>query len=80
MAAAAPSLLCLEYAAELALDGGSVICACLAAPVQQQGKEAAGRAFHAIARRQSGLDGKRHTVVCTDNVASLEEDSASSEV
>lgn len=53
----ASSLLRLEYAAELIPAGGCEICACLAAPVQQQGKEAAGHAFHAFARRQSGLDG-----------------------
>ena len=36
-------------------DGVQVVLPC-AAPLKQLGKDAAGHAFHAFARRQSGLD------------------------
>ncbi|KAK9787621.1 hypothetical protein WJX73_010169 [Symbiochloris irregularis] len=49
-------MLCLQFDHELRPSDGCEVCSPLAAPVKQDSKEAAGLAFHAIARRQSGLD------------------------
>lgn len=52
------SLLFLTYDEELAPEGGLEICASLAAPIKNIGKDAAGHRFHEFALRQSGLLGK----------------------
>ena len=46
----------LQYDADLLPESGLEVCSACAAPVKQASKDAAGHAFHALARRQSGLD------------------------
>lgn len=56
-----PVVLYLQYDLELLPADGLEVCGTLAAPIKQAGKEAAGHAFNAFARRQSGLDGRPST-------------------
>ena len=46
----------IKYDADLVPETGLEVQSCFAAPVKVAGKDAAGHAFHALARRQSGLD------------------------
>ena len=51
-------ILRLELDPQLVPADGPLVCSPLAAPIKHPSKEPAGHLFHALVRRQSGLDGE----------------------